>query len=246
VPLITTRAIVLHGIPYGESSRILRLLTRDQGSRSVIAKGAQRPKSRFGALLEPFTEGEAQFNLREGRDLFILTGFSLIRSRQGIGRDLGGFAAASLVAELALRHGTEEPFMELYDAVNLAFDDLASAKGAASCGLSHLWSVVGVLGYRPEMQHCVQCARPLAADEPSRFDLEAGGAACRACRPTGRILPGTMRADVDRMSTRDPRGSEWNRDHAQVHGALLEAFLSTHLGADRPFRSIPLFREYLR
>ena len=57
--VVTTDAIILQAFPYGDTSRILRLITRDYGVRSVIAKGATRPKSRFSGLLEVFTEGSA-------------------------------------------------------------------------------------------------------------------------------------------------------------------------------------------
>ena len=45
-----TPATVLSTIPYGETSRIARLATRDQGVVSVIAKGARRPKSRPASI----------------------------------------------------------------------------------------------------------------------------------------------------------------------------------------------------
>ena len=53
--LVEDRALILQAYPYGETSRILKLLCESHGLRTVIAKGARRPKSRFGGLLEPFT-----------------------------------------------------------------------------------------------------------------------------------------------------------------------------------------------
>ena len=87
---------------------MLRLFTLEHGVRSVMAKGALRPKSRYGGVLEPFTEGTATFYLKEGRDLHTLSGFDLLRSRQALGRSLVGFAGASLLAEIVMRTGTEE------------------------------------------------------------------------------------------------------------------------------------------
>ena len=46
MPPITTPAIVLTTIRYGETSKIARLATRDLGVQSAIAKGASRPRSR--------------------------------------------------------------------------------------------------------------------------------------------------------------------------------------------------------
>ena len=49
--VIQSDAIVLSAIRYSETSKIVRLATRDHGVISAIAKGASRPKSRFGGAL---------------------------------------------------------------------------------------------------------------------------------------------------------------------------------------------------
>ena len=58
---------------YLESSRILRFITREGGLQAVIAKGARRPRSRFGAALDLFAQGSAQILVKPGRDLQTLT-----------------------------------------------------------------------------------------------------------------------------------------------------------------------------
>ena len=44
--LVVTDAIVLHAFDYLESSRILKLATREAGVRSVLARGARLPDER--------------------------------------------------------------------------------------------------------------------------------------------------------------------------------------------------------
>lgn len=245
MPPVKTRALILHGFAYGETSRILRLLTPEYGLRSVIAKGAQRPRSRFGAVLEPFTEGEAQFNLREGRDLFTLSGFSLLRSRQGIGRDLSAFAGASLIAEIALRASTEEPFPALYHALVTAFDRLNEPRAQHDgIALSALWQIVSQLGFQPEMKACVHCSRMILPEEQARFDVHLGGIACPRCAPHARPLDPLTRTEISRMSSGEvlvPR-TGW----ARLHGALLREFLQIHVTPDRPLRSLPIFLEAMQ
>ena len=244
MPPVRTPALVLHAFPYGETSRILRLLTPEYGLRSLLAKGARSPRSRFGGVLEPFTEGEAQFTLREGRELLTLSGFSLIRSRQGIGRNLTSFTAASLLAEIALRAGTEEPHPELFHFLRDALDRLTEPTDSpAATALTSLWSLIGIVGFQPEMTNCVRCGRALADDEPSRFDVEGGGVACRTCRVSGRLLPPAVRAQIIEMGRGETVPVQ--PSDARVHGALLDAFLPAHLAPDRGLRSLALFREQL-
>ena len=75
--LVTTPAIVLSSLRYSETSKIVRLATRDHGVQSAIAKGALRPQSRFGAALQLLSEGQAQFLTKEHRELHLLTAFDL-------------------------------------------------------------------------------------------------------------------------------------------------------------------------
>src|SRR5256884_7600746 len=67
--LVTTPAIVLQTYRYSETSKVVRLATRDLGVQSAIAKGALRPKSRFGAGPQLLSEGAAQLSLRATREL---------------------------------------------------------------------------------------------------------------------------------------------------------------------------------
>ncbi len=242
--VVSTRALILQSFPYSETSKVLRLYTGEYGLRSVIAKGALRPRSRFGGVLEPFTEGTAQFYLREGRDLHTLSGWDLVRARQALGRNLSAFAGASLLAELVLRAATEESHPEIYTALAHSWDDITAASAppeAERAVLTGAWTLVSLLGFEPQTDACVACGRRVAPDEPVRFDSEAGGVACTRCRPVGRVLDPATRADVARMS----RGSAPHDalERPGTHRALLRAYLDAQLAHDRPFRSLELFLE---
>ena len=52
MPQLDSPAIVLSTLRYSETSKIVRLATREHGVQSAIAKGALRPRSRYGAALQ--------------------------------------------------------------------------------------------------------------------------------------------------------------------------------------------------
>lgn len=56
-----TDAIVLSRIEYGESDRILTLLTGTQGKLSVLAKGVRKPKSKLAGGIELFSVSQIQY-----------------------------------------------------------------------------------------------------------------------------------------------------------------------------------------
>ena len=75
----------MRSIRYGEADRILHLYSKSRGRIGAIAKGARKPRSRFGGRLEPFFR--LDLVLHEGRgDLMTVTsattveGYSRLRS----------------------------------------------------------------------------------------------------------------------------------------------------------------------
>jgi DNA repair protein RecO (recombination protein O) len=242
VPLVSTRALVLQTFPYSETSKILRLFTWDHGVRSVIAKGALRPRSRFGGVLEPFTEGTASIYLKDGRELQTLSGFDLLRSRQALGRSLAAFAGASLMAEIAIRTAIEEPHPALYAELAAGWDAIAAAAGEGETEvavLAGVWRVVALVGFEPQTEACVVCGREVGPDEPVRFDAESGGVACTRCRPVGRVIDPASRAELRRMVRGLSLDAPLSRPGLQR--ALLRNFLEMQLAHGKPFRSLELF-----
>ena len=243
MPLVTVDATVLQAFPYSETSKILRLLTASHGVQSVIAKGARRTKSRFGGVLEPFTDGAATFYLKENRDLHTLREFELNRPRQGLGRDLVRFGAASLIAEVILRTSSEQAAPELFHRVRAALTDLESAPGETvePMALAHAWGIIAALGFAPALARCVHCAGPLP-DGDLFFDYGAGGLLCGTCGGGGgggRVLPMAARADLQALLAGEIR----ELDRTGAHWQLLARFLGYHLVDAGSLRSLDFLAE---
>lgn len=241
MPLITTECIVLRSQPYSETSKILRLLTPDHGVRSVIAKGALQPRSRFGGVLEPFARGRASIYLSNNRDLHTLGSFDLTRTGQALGRDLVRFAVASLLVELILRTASEAADPALFAHLSGALDriETSDAEMLEPRGLAEAWSLIAYLGFAPIVDRCVSCERGLASDEDAHFDYAAGGTRCRDCGGAGayartRSLPAHARQALSHFI----RGDEVRPERTAAHWALLSRFLTYHLGDGGPLHSL--------
>ena len=102
MPPVSTPAIILATLRYGETSKIARLATRDLGVQSAIAKGALRPKSRFGSALHLLSEGSATLLPARSGDLHTLTQFDtrVFRERllDFIGESVAAHAAGARFA----------------------------------------------------------------------------------------------------------------------------------------------------
>src|SRR5437868_14104089 len=100
MPLLATEAIVLHAFDYLESSRIIRLLTREAGIQSALGRGARKSRGGYGSALDLFAEGSAQLYVKPNRVLHKLAGFAISRSRSELAREVRRFRAASASARV--------------------------------------------------------------------------------------------------------------------------------------------------
>ena len=253
MPLVATEAVVLHVVPYLESSRILRLATRAHGVVSVLGKGARKSQRRFGSALDLFAEGDAQFYTKPGRDLHTLGAFEVTRARVALGADLDRFAAGAMIAELVLRFGRDEEDPGWYDALAAALDGVAAAPPGRGreAGLAGAWGIVGALGFAPALDHCAHCGSDLQSDAAVRFSQPAGGALCDPCgRLAGatRALPADARAAVRAWLDHGERRGGTVSEHAaeraspddattRAHQRLLREILREHLTDGRPLRA---------
>lgn len=248
MPLVSESALVLQAFPYSETSKILRLLTPEHGVVSVIARGARRPKSRYGGLLEPFTEGTATFYLKASRDLHTLSGFELVHSGQALGGDLRRFGGASLLAELVLHTASGEPDAQLYGRLCLAFRAMEAAPPDAleATILARIWELVARLGFAPELDHCLACQRLIGPEEDSTFVYAGGGVQCQGCaagatQAAGRPLPARAREVLRLMAM----GETPPLERTAAHWALLSRFLAFHVLEGRGLRSLAFLESAL-
>ncbi len=247
MPLSVTEAIVLHAFDYLESSRIIRLLTRNAGVQSVLARGARKSRGRYGSALDLFAEGTAQIYTKTGRELQNLSSFEVTRSRDELAHDIGRFTAASAVAELALRFAGEEENTLLYDTVSDVLDRIARSTPPQTIeqGLAGCWRIVSVLGFTPELSSCSLCHTPLRESDDAIFAHASGGIVCTACSRVargGRRLPASARGLI-REWLEDGVSAPLSEPESRSHQRLLREFLAAHLTDDRPLRAFAVWEH---
>ncbi|HJU75051.1 MAG TPA: DNA repair protein RecO [Gemmatimonadaceae bacterium] len=237
MPLIATEAIVLHAFDYLESSRIVRLATREAGLVSVVARGAKRPRSAFGAL-DLFAYGTAHISVRPQRDLHTLTKFDATGNRISLGATLARFASAAMLSELVMRFGHEESGRDLFFPLARGLDQLQESGGDATAdtALAAAWQLVSAMGFAPSVTECANCHSSVGEDTAAPFDLRAGGVLCDRCADNARArrtLPASARAALRAWLAGDsfPLGDAPTR---KAHQRLLREFLAEHLSDGRP------------
>ncbi len=225
-------------MPYGDTSKIVRLLTRDLGLASGIARGSRRARSATGSL-DLFARGTAMLRVKEHRELSPLTSFEVVDAHPALAADVARFGAASAVAELALKCAPAEPHAAVFDAVAGAFAALAAARAedVQAVSLAACWALVAALGFSPSLDRCAVCGAPAGSRETTHFSASLGGAVCAAHRSGAGVVNKLGGADRDALASfaagllPDPPLDD---RHAAAHRRLLLAFIRYHLAEDRP------------
>jgi DNA repair protein RecO (recombination protein O) len=235
--LVTTSAVVLRTHRYSETSKIVRLATRDLGVQSAIAKGALRPRSPFGAGIEFLSEGDAQLYFRESRELQTLAAFDVANLRRALAHDVERFAGAAALAEVMLKMAPPAPLPAAYDALTAALDALvsASAGAAPAAGVRGLWILVRELGFGPALHACVRDDAEIARDDQTvSFSAAEGGVLCPRCAAAGAPtrLP---REDHETLLALNDPGADLpvlDLRHAAAHRRLVARFVRHHLDTE--------------
>ncbi|MCC7194897.1 MAG: DNA repair protein RecO [Gemmatimonadaceae bacterium] len=247
---LDTEALVLHLFDYRETSRIVRFVTRDAGVVSVVARGARRPRNRYGAALDLFASGTAQVMMHESGDLHALHAFEAARSRRELALSLDRFVAAAMIGEMCLRFGSGDEPARVFDAAVGALDAITAAPedGVSAASLAGAWRLVSELGFAPSLDRCASCHGEIEAGADVAFHNRAGGALCRGCAsnaPGGRRLPASARATLRAWLAASGAAPGLQQAEARAHARMLRRFLDEHVGDGRPLRAFVAWEDRL-
>lgn len=179
---LKTEAVVLRSIRYGEADRILHLYSKTRGRLGAIAKGARKPKSRFGGRLEPFFR--LDLVLHEGRgELLTVTNAATVDGYPRLRASGPALGAAARACDAVLRLlDSPEPNQAAYNLLcrYLALLDEPGADRAANLetALSFRLKLALAAGFAPELAACAHCGD---AEHLSGFSGAAGGIVCSSC-----------------------------------------------------------------
>ena len=181
MPLYKTRAIVLKSQRWGEADRIVTFYTEQVGKVRGIARGARRMKSRFGAALEPFRLVDLTMFEKNSESLArisqadISEAFGLLRENLVLMT-----AAARMVNLIQAVTPDRDPNHAVFHALSDGLATLESGDDPELCALLFQIHILGHTGFRPQIDHCVECGTSIKA-ATIQFSPEFGGVICRPC-----------------------------------------------------------------
>jgi DNA repair protein RecO len=257
--------LILRRFPFGETSLVLHVVTREHGRVHLLAKGAYRPKSRYWCVLDLFDTLNLEWNHAARRELQLLQAGSIDRRRHRIADDLSSYRAALTALELTELGAQEaQPCPELFDLLARTLDRMLPQGPPPDLALVVFeLAFLESLGLSPALTGCAACGGPAPpatppatrngppSEERVAFSAGAGGRLCEPCaaeaRRSGRRV-GTLPTGVLEAAQRLSRPEALTDTDAAPGAGELESlrdfvarFLEYHLQG-RP----KSYREFLR
>ena len=185
--IISTHAIVLKTIKFGDSSLICRLFTKDQGKIVIMAKGAWRPKNTAGAILEPMNHIYLNYYHKESREIQILKNVSLNNSLNTVRSHLSKIILGQIIIESIDKTTPENNSMPiLYRLIWRTLNKLDEKDIDFWLVFSfYLYHLASRLGFMPNTESCKNCQIKL---KNANIDSTSGELICNNCIGQNKLI----------------------------------------------------------
>ncbi len=225
----TDDALVLSTVDYGESDRLVTMLTREHGKLTAFAAGARKSKRRFAGALEPFMR--LRVHLVETRGSTVrLDAADIEAGYYGAREDLSLIARALYAVELCRELTRDhEPHPELFTLLEEYLARLDAKEAGPTSLLAFELFALAHAGLMPRFDACALCGG--SPGERPRFDQAHGGAVCEPCGGRAReavAIPPALLTGLRALQEgqRTPLPPELR---ARARG-ILNVFIAHHLG----------------
>ncbi len=229
------RGVVLRPVDYGESDRVVTLLTAERGKVAAFARGARASRRRFGGALEPFSLLAVEARERSGAELLSLESAQVERSFGALRGDLARIACAAYACELARELTRDaEPHPDLFQLLCAYLTSLDAAPPAAAGLRAFELGALRAAGLGPRLEACARCGETPGEGIRLRFDPVHGGLLCQRCAPfaspAARVVGAATARVLARLDAGGAEGIDLGPEEAREAREALGAFIEHHLG----------------
>jgi DNA repair protein RecO (recombination protein O) len=174
--ILKTEGIVLSKLDFQESSKIVRIYTKDYGKKSFIVKAARSKRSKTGNVVDPLNHLEVLFYQKDSRDIQMISDVALINFYPHLKNDYESLIYSSAITELIDRLIHEaEPNERLLKGTLRIFELInENVREAKKYFVKYLFFFLEELGYQLQMEKCSSCSAQLEFSPKIGFNYEKG------------------------------------------------------------------------
>lgn len=172
--ILKVEGIVIDEKSYGESSKILNIITKEKGVIGVLAKGAKRLKSQLRSVSERFCYANFSISYKEDK-LSILISADVINPFRNIKKDIKKVSYLNFLSELTsgvIKHSNNKKIYDIYLSAILKIEE-----GYDPLAISNIVELkyLSFLGISPKLDGCVVCG----SENVVTISSDKGGYVCK-------------------------------------------------------------------
>lgn len=177
--------IVVGYTDYGESDRIVQLLSAELGVISAMARGARASKKRFGGAIDLGNRLEVLLKPGQG-ELWKLNEAKILEGRLHIRSNLHKIAVMSYLCEVCSTLAQQEqPEKKLFTLLEVALDLLSQNQDGYGRRFRQAFEAKALVfaGLHPQLLRCISCNEALHESQDSQYCFvpAEGGVFHRSC-----------------------------------------------------------------
>ena len=169
---------------YGETSKIINVLTKDHGMLGIIAKGAKKIKSPFFNKVSKFTL--ANLNIQYKKDkISTLISIDVIDNYKNIKSDIEKITYTSIISELVSQIYKNDDSDEIYDIYSLCLKKIN--EGFSALGITNIFKLkmLSHLGVELKLDACAICG---SKKDIITVSVNSGGYICKNCYKSEKLV----------------------------------------------------------
>lgn len=169
--------IIVSETPYGESSKILNILTSDSGIIGVMAKGVKKIKSPLRSVCEKFTMATFNVYYHEGK-LSTLIQADVINPLRNIKTDIVKIGYLTYICELAYQTAKQNTNPNIYTILKSAILKIEDNLNPMIITNILELKMLDYLGVGIDLNRCIKCGN---TTDIITINGDAGGYLCKSC-----------------------------------------------------------------
>lgn len=169
--------IIIKTQDYGESHKLVTIISKKLGKFTALARGAKKPKSRMAAVTQPFIYARLFVYVNSG--LSTIQQGEIIYSFRSIREDIIKTAYVAYVTELTDKlMETQSPDVYLFDELYQTMSWIEEHEDADIPIMMYELKLFRKGGFAPTVDKCSNCG---SKEAPFSFSIAEGGLLCRRC-----------------------------------------------------------------
>lgn len=181
--LVKTEGIIIGETNYSESSKILKVFTKEYGIISIISKGCRNLKSKLRGVSSKLVYANFQIQYKEN-GISTLVSADIINTLRNILIDIEKISYTSYILDLTEQVYKHSSDKDIYNLLTCIINKINDGYSVEALTCIYELKLLDYLGIKPNVDECIICGNKT---DILTISIPDGGFICTNCYKNGKI-----------------------------------------------------------